>query len=84
MIPHPRTAVLLMALLAGLPACASWYERQADEDAGELLEEATRRLDAERAENLVRPGPDPVPGLSKPLPTMVLNRLPWLFFLVRR
>ena len=67
---HRSISVLLVALTASLVACASYYEHQADEDAGELLESATRRMEDERTKNLVLPTSDPIEGLEEPLPPL--------------
>jgi outer membrane protein TolC len=58
---HRLLTLLLIPVLAGLAACASHYARQAEDDAGELVDETLARVRSARRTNLVVPGRIP-PG----------------------
>jgi outer membrane protein TolC len=59
---HRLLHIILIPLLTVLAACASHYARQAEEDAGELVDRTLARIRADRKANLVRPSETPAHG----------------------
>jgi outer membrane protein TolC len=52
---HSIVLPILLSAIAWLPGCASWYARQAEEDALELLDEEGVAFEKRRRETLVEP-----------------------------